>query len=179
MPWFICCPWPFTSTWIPLAYTAVFRTPSWIYLTRRRSFEREPQYIYALSSPKKNKGWAQLEEGRHYHVGPAGGHSMVQVSLCRTATHSGSRWSPVRPWMEEHPSSSSWSPAAAPIRPCEVEKPRRGEGAASLVFQSRKQMFWQEVSLQECSDFGRKHFHESFPQGKPLSYLLQVHVGLH
>lgn len=59
--------------------------PSWIYL-RRSSFEREPQTIQVL----RRTGRAELEEGLSYHVDPTGGHSMAQVFLYETATHSDS-----------------------------------------------------------------------------------------
>lgn len=49
------------------------------------------------------------------------------------------------------------------------------EGAASLVSMSGKQIFWHKISLLICSDLGRKHFSESFPQGKP-SYLRKENI---
>lgn len=82
---------------------------------------------------------------------------MAQVLLGATATHAGSRRSPVGPWMDSQVGEPRWE-------------------VASLVSMSRKQMFGQEISLRGCSAFGRHHFSESFPQGKALSYLGQENI---
>ena len=55
-------------------------------------------------------------------------------------------------------------------------KPGWGEGVASLVSTSRKQMFGQEISLREWSAFRRQHFSELFPHGKPLNYLRKENI---
>lgn len=136
----------------------------------RRPFLQMLVFLYNTQTPSELSSWISLKRRSSFGREPWN----IQVLSSPKKNKAGRD-----PGCQSPQPPGTRSPAATPSTYYDTEEPRTGGrwgGHCSLVLMSRKQMFRQQISLQECSDLGRKHFSESFPQGKPLSYLREENI---